>query len=391
MTPEQRRALDEAIRATNDYTIRQELIRYRDSGQVPTNPGAVNLLNQTAQRLGIPPVVNTGAPSPPAPTAPLAAPRVPGPAPSLAPAGPPQPPQVPQPPTWPGGGGIGSGASSGALAIGDVNLNSRPQPPRPPALVDEFGAQTQGPGGYTSQRPTDPGIAWGAARAAANNLTTPPAPPAGGPPVNPVEPNPGAPVTPPGVDPRAFLANSNLRDNPDDMLLALLNRIGIDLGSPGLYGQQIAKNINSYLPYFHQLLGLQGQGGGPSGDVNNMYSGGLDQLVGMIGNNTLYSGMQDFAGKTRDTLGASLGELKDVEQQKSYLDAVLALSTAGQNPMLRQGAADNAMRSWLGYKTAAINDPVGVGNKGSYVSFLEDQTDPRYNTVLQLLGGGGGR
>jgi hypothetical protein len=210
---------------------------------------------------------------------------------------------------------------------------------------------------------------------------------------SPVTPDPVTPTPTPDTGPNsvAFGQNSIFRDNPDDMLLALLDRIGVDLGSPGLYGKQIASGINDYLPYFHQLLGLQGGSGAPSGDVNNMYTGGLDKLAGMIGNNTLFSGMQDFANQTKGTLGARLGDIKDVQQQKSYLDAMLALSTAGQNPLLRQGAADNAMRSWLGYKRGAIADPLGVGSKGSYVSFLEDQTDPAYSTVLQLLGGGGGR
>lgn len=380
MTPEQRQVLEEAIRSTNDYTVRQELIRYRDTGQVPTNPAAVNLINRTAARLGLPPQANQagGAPgtSPPAPTAPLTAPTPGGRVGPMLPVGPAMTP-TPPPPAWT----PGVGQANGALAIGDVNQNSVPRPPTPPVLVDEFGAQTQGPGAGTSQRPTDPGIAWGAAKAAANNLTTPPPPAGGGPPVNPVEPTP--PVSGPGS--AAFGQNSILRDNPDDMLLALMDRIGVDLGSPGLYGKQIANSINDYLPYFHQLLGLQGGAGNP----DTMYSGGLDQLAGMVGNNTLFSGMQDFANQTKGTLGSRLGDLKDVNQQKSYLDALLALSTAGQNPMLRQGAADESMRSWLGYKRAGYNDPLGVGSQGSYVSFLQDQEDPRYNTVLQLLGGGG--
>lgn len=207
---------------------------------------------------------------------------------------------------------------------------------------------------------------------------------------------PPTPGTPPPGGPagsqQGQLAQNVILGTPGDkgdetMLQMLMERIGIDLGNPGLYGGTIASAINEYLPYYRSLLGLQGDS--TPGAVNNQYTSGLDNLVGMIGNNTFFSGMQDFAGKTRDTLLGALPRLRDVGEQQNYLNALLSLDSAGQNPLLRQASADDATRAWLGYRSENFNKPPGTpGAPTSYIDWLLGQNDPRYGAVLNLLGGG---
>ena len=182
--------------------------------------------------------------------------------------------------------------------------------------------------------------------------------------------------------------NGNTKDQKETMLQMLMERMGVSMQDPGLYGGVIASKINEYLPYFYDLLGLQGQTNSPVA-LNNLYTGGLDQLVNMVGSNTFFSGMQDFAGKSRDTLMGALPRLRDVGQQQNYLNNILALLTAGQNPLLRQASADDATRAWLGYRSENFNKPPGTpGAPTSYIDWLLGQNDPRYGAVLNLLGGG---
>lgn len=250
------------------------------------------------------------------------------------------------------------------------------------AQLDDPGRREQGPGFSPVGPPgTTPQITPGGANTlgTANLVATPPG-----------LPTAGGPANPGGAGSVAYGQNAIFgqpgQQGDEQFLQAILDKIGIDLGNPGLFGNIIARSINDYIPYYRSLLGLQGGMG--VGDVNSMYTTGVQSIADLIGSNTLQSGMQDFARNVQANATGKLDRLKDVGQQQGFLNALLALSTAGMNPLLQQAATDDATRAWLGFNRANRAAPPGTpGAPKSYFDWLEQQNDPQYGSVINLLGG----
>jgi hypothetical protein len=364
---------------------RQQIMAWIAGGQPPVDPTVVQGVNSVLRQYGQPPLGTTGAPQQGPPTPPMQ--------------GPPAPPTLPQPPSTatpaqavsqqtPVAGKVFGNAFGNAVQAGRSAATAPPQ-----ATTPSIGASPLNLGGQ-------PGMASGAPPtmppASPLNMLAQPGQASGAPPpAPPVAPVPNLPVTggggntvvAPATGPgsKSFMQEETLRNNPDIMLQQLLGKIGISLEDPGLFGKQIASGINDYLPAAHALAGLGGSGFG-GGDVNNMFGGLLNELAGSIGNNTFYSGLRDKAQGARGTVTGLAGRLQsDPTQQRSILDQLLALETAGGNDYLRQADADSSRNAWLRYQDENF-DTLGDAGPKDYVSFLQRQTDPRYQAVLRLFG-----
>lgn len=198
---------------------------------------------------------------------------------------------------------------------------------------------------------------------------------------------PGAPGSPENIAALQEMALGDDQRGQDQMLKMVMRAIGVDPGSPGLFGNSIIRGISEALKPAWQTAGLAG------GQSANPYLDTAKMLSGLINSNNLYGGLRDYAGKAREQImgpNGILGLTNDAEGialQNSYLNSLLAMESAGANPLLRQATADSARRAFLDYEWEAFNNPSGPNAPGGYAQWLSEQDNPAYGNILRLFGG----
>ena len=182
------------------------------------------------------------------------------------------------------------------------------------------------------------------------------------------------------------LKNMSLSQQPDFAFAQMMEMIGLAPGNQGGFGAGIAKMLKPLFQAHNVLGGLQGDG------KTNMIDNQTNSLNSFV--NTILGGgssaMGDLQGYANSTLGNIRGmgsKIADPNEQQRYMDAALALSTAGDNPMIRQAMADQNIRAQYGFDKA---QHAGLGSKDgpkNYINWIGKQDDSQFEDIIRLFGG----
>lgn len=217
----------------------------------------------------------------------------------------------------------------------------------------------------------------------------PPSPPPVAPPPS-AMPNTGAgPTTQPDTGPGSpgNLQNIALSGDQNFAFSKMMDMLGLAPGQQGAFGGSIAKTL---LPLFQAYFGLNGlQGDGTTNAVDNS-SKALNGFAGMVnGEQGLMGQLQGYANSSLGNINAMGDKLSDPNEQQRYMDMALALSTAGENPLVRQAMADENTRAQYGFDKASfdgLGTPTGPKN---YIKWLQGQgaDQSNYSDIIRLFGG----
>lgn len=139
----------------------------------------------------------------------------------------------------------------------------------------------------------------------------------------------------------------------------LLRQLGIDPNNGGLYLDTILRTLNPIATRYTQLQGIGGGGGGPM--INTQ--GNLNTLAGWLRGGDGLQAVQNWARQQMQGAtgqGSMLRNLSDANAQQNTLGQLLALETAGVNPILVQAYADYFNQGRRAYRDYNFNQ-IGQG------------------------------
>lgn len=215
-----------------------------------------------------------------------------------------------------------------------------------------------------------------------NDGPAPTIPPGSVPPVNPGASPSASPLTPitpnyggnSGIDPYVSAAQGE-QQPLQTVMMNILDSLGIDYARPGIYTNEIIKQIQPYLPLY--MMMMSGQTPGSAGA-----RGAALEFRDMINSPNAFYRIQEWVNnpKNQELIANYIANAKNEDTAIGAINAAAAAASAGYSPMQQQTDSAILNQQFQHYISAGGNNP-----DLHYVDWLNKNRDALPRQLLPFL------